>query len=387
MNIVFDARVLESSYKTGIAWYAHQLLHSLIAVRSPDQVHVLFNSLRRSSPDAHLPADKRVHVHIVKLPVVLVDAFNNRFWFDAFLPAKLEKIECDVFHGVDFAVPPAGSYGNIVTIHDLQKFINPELMKSPGADWYWYWTKKSLHRATRVIVPSAFVRGSIEQHFPQYAGKVRVVHHGVDAKHFRPIVPEQITAFRRAHGLPEQYILFVGALNRRKNIVVLIQAYARLKKAGRINCGLVLAGGLGHTSHDEIMKVIKDSGVRDSIMLYGYAPQEDLPYLYNGASAFVFPSLHEGFGLPVLEAMACGVPVIASAVTSLPEVVGDAGILFDPTSEEELAEALHTVLTDTARADALRARGFERIKQFTWEATARKTMDVYREAVEEHAHA
>lgn len=383
MHIAYDAHIFEHTHKTGVPSYAQHVISAMAGLDRSAAFTLLFSSWRRKYPSLTISVMDNVNIVMDKIPnpvhVMLAEKFRGILWNDFYLPHRLHALGCEVYHGFDFVAPPERLCKSVVTIHDLVAFDHPELMPVPAARWCSYWTRVSLSRASRAIVPSAFVRDTVAAYFPQYLHKVRVIHHGVDSRQFVRKGDGAISEFLRRAKLPKRYILYVGAMNKRKNPAALVGTYAKMKKAGAIDAALVLVGGM--KEDNPILRIIENSGVKDSIINYGYAPQADLPLLYNGASAFVFPSLHEGFGLPVLEAMACGVPVIASAVSSLPEVVGEAGMLYDPNDEEDLSEALQIVLTDTARADDLRARGFERVKQFTWEATARKTLDVYREAV------
>jgi len=183
-------------------------------------------------------------------------------------------------------------------------------------------------------------------------------------------------ALRRKRGLPQRMILFVGTLEPRKNAETLIRAYARLRRASAIPHRLVLAGGRGWR-YEGLFALVEELGLQDDVLFPGFVPYDELPLWYNAADLFVFPSLYEGFGLPPLEAMACGVPVVVSSVSSLPEVVGDAGLLVDPLDVEGLAEAMARVLNDGALRAEMRGRGLARAERFSWLETARGTVRVY----------
>jgi glycosyltransferase involved in cell wall biosynthesis len=207
--------------------------------------------------------------------------------------------------------------------------------------------------------------------------KISVVHLGVEAR-FQPIREEsQLTATRQKYGLPGKFVLFVGLIEPRKNLETLVDAY--LADSLCEGFDLVLAGNLGW-DYSRLLKKVAASGVRNRIHMPGYIDDADLPALYSMAAAFVYPSLYEGFGLPVLEAMACGAPVITSGVSSLPEVAGDAAILVDPRDCRAVAGALRMVLGDEELREDLSQRGRQRSQLFTWERTAGKTLDVYRAA-------
>jgi glycosyltransferase involved in cell wall biosynthesis len=186
-----------------------------------------------------------------------------------------------------------------------------------------------------------------------------------------------VDAFREERQLPDRFILFVGTLEPRKNVANLIQAYAQLPPD---RPPLMLIGGKGWL-YDEIYERIEALNLSDEIHFVGYVPLDDLPWWYNAAELFVYPSLYEGFGLPPLEAMACGTPVITSSSSSLPEVVGQAGVLVDPNDSQMLAEAMQHVLVDTDARTRMKAAGVERAKGFSWEQTARHTLGSYRQAL------
>jgi glycosyltransferase involved in cell wall biosynthesis len=197
---------------------------------------------------------------------------------------------------------------------------------------------------------------------------------------FRPLPAADVDAFRREKGLPQRFILFIGTIEPRKNVGRLAEAFADLVMSApreTADLHLVIAGGIGWM-FDAILARIQDLPMRDRIHLPGYVPEEEKPLWYNAATCFCYPSLYEGFGLPPLEAMACGVPVIASDVSSLPEVVGDAGIMVPPTDTDALTDALHRVLFDAALRAELAQRGLARASRFSWAEAARQTVATYR---------
>jgi glycosyltransferase involved in cell wall biosynthesis len=211
------------------------------------------------------------------------------------------------------------------------------------------------------------------------AERVRTIHCGVDAL-YRPLPAADVDAFRRAKGLPQRFILFLGTIEPRKNVGRLVEAFANLALSApgdMADLHLVIAGGTGWM-FDAILARIQDSPVHARIHLPGYVPEEEKPLWYNAATCFCYPSLYEGFGLPPLEAMACGVPVIASDVSSLPEVVGDAGIVVPPTDTDALTDALHRVLADATLRTEMAQRGLARAARFTWAEAARQTVAAYR---------
>jgi glycosyltransferase involved in cell wall biosynthesis len=205
---------------------------------------------------------------------------------------------------------------------------------------------------------------------------------------FRPAGPEALAAVRQKYDLPERFILYVGTIEPRKNLTALLEAYAALMERLSVcdlrpalsDVRLVIVGKKGWL-YEGFFRRLHELGLEDRVLFTGYVPDEDLPAIYSAADLFVFPSLYEGFGLPVLEAMACGTPVIASNASSLPEVAGEAGIMIAPHDVRGLAEAMERLLMDKQLRAELRARGLERAKQFTWERAAAMTLEVYQDAL------
>jgi glycosyltransferase involved in cell wall biosynthesis len=196
------------------------------------------------------------------------------------------------------------------------------------------------------------------------------------------MAPVEVQPVLERYQLSQPYILYVGSIEPRKNLLRLLQAYARLRK-DLPGWKLVLVGARNAWKSTPISEEMRKLNLAPWVQLTGYIPEEDLPALYNGAGLFAFPSLYEGFGLPVLEAMACGTPVITSNVSSLPEVAGDAALLVDPYNVEEIAAAMVNVLSDQELSEDLHRRGLERSKEFSWERTAQQTLEVYKKVLRE----
>lgn len=293
--------------------------------------------------------------------------------------AELSR-KLDLIHGLAFAAPLASSCPTVVTVHDLSFLRYPGAFRPFNRRYLSLVTKASTRRAARVIAVSASTRQDVITLCGVPAERVVVVPNGVTPE-FRPADPVEVAAFRQRAGLPERYILFLGTLEPRKNLVRLIDAYARLRPGGQSDGALaipplIIAGAKGWY-YEEIFARVSALGLTGQVAFPGFVPVEELPWWYRGAAVFVYPSLFEGFGLPVLEAMACGTPTITSRASSLPEVVGDAAILVDPEDVEQLAEAMHRVLTTPDLAGQLRAASLRQASRFSWELTAAKTREVY----------
>jgi glycosyltransferase involved in cell wall biosynthesis len=242
-------------------------------------------------------------------------------------------------------------------------------------------TRLAVRSADRIIAVSGATRDDLRRVLRVPDDKVVVIHEAVAPEFAVPPGPEAIDAVVRRYGIRRPYCLFVGNVEPRKNLARLVEAFGLLRaRAGRPGLGpppqLALVGTRGWL-YNGILAAVEAQGGAPDIVFTGYVPPDDLPALYAGAACFVFPSLYEGFGLPVLEAMAAGAPVVASRVGAIPEVAGDAALLVDTRRSGELAEAIETVLADAALRARLIDRGRARARRFTWEAVARETLDVY----------
>jgi glycosyltransferase involved in cell wall biosynthesis len=289
----------------------------------------------------------------------------------------------DLIHGLAFAAPLASSCPTVVTVHDLSFLRYPAAFRPVNRQYLSLVTKASTRRAVRVIAVSESTRQDVIELCGVAADRVVAVPNGVTPD-FSPAEPAAVSAFRRRAGLPERYILYLGTLEPRKNLVRLLEAYALLQAQaqhdGEDLPPLVIAGAKGWY-YREIFARVTALGLGERVILPGFVPSDDLPWWYRGAELFVYPSLFEGFGLPVLEAMACGTPSITSRASSLPEVAGDAAVLVDPNDTGQLARAMRQVLTTPELAGRLRAAGPRRAALFSWDRTATATREVYRAAL------
>jgi len=297
-------------------------------------------------------------------------------WEQAVQPWVVRRSGVDLLHGPALVGPLLGGRPFVVTVHDMSYYYYPEAFRAANRSYLQLLGQRSVRRARRVIAVSQSTKDDLIKHYGLPAARVDVVYHGVDEA-FRPLPAGEVAAFRARQSLPERFLLFVGTLEPRKNVVRLVEAYARLPQP----CPpLMLVGGRGWY-YEEVFRRVEELGLADRVHLAGYVPAADLPYWYNAAEVLVYPSLYEGFGLPPLEAMACGTPVISSTASSLPEVVGDAGLLVDPSDVDALAAAMEQVLADAGLRERMRAAGLERAQRFTWHRAARQTVDSYRRAL------
>ena len=378
LSIGIDASRATREQRTGTEGYSLHLLRALLALDNDSDYTLYFNT---PPQPGLLPEQANVHRRLIPSP---------RLWTHMRLSWEMLRRAPDVLFVPAHVLPLIHPRRSVVTIHDLGYYREPDA-HPPRQRAYLEWsTRFNAESSAHIIADSAATKRDLMDllHIPEQ--KISVVYLGV-GREFKPVHDEaQIAATKTAYGIAGPYILYVGTLQPRKNLVRLVQAFARIVQAvdsgyediNRFDAGnpqrtlsLVLAGGKGWW-HEEIESTVAEMGLAGRVIFPGYIKEEHLPALYSGAELFVLPSLYEGFGLPVLEAMACGTPVVASNVSSLPEIVGNAGVLAKPTDEGDLARAMVRVLMDPLRAAELRQRGLEQAKQFTWERCARETLAV-----------
>lgn len=299
-------------------------------------------------------------------------------WQQTRLPARLAAGDVDLFWSPLATLPGRCPVPAVVTVHDLTAVLFPEAHTARVRWSILPFLTRSLATARRVVAISESTAADLAFHFPETRGRLRVVPNGVDAR-YRPGSAESIAATRRELGAPDGYLLAVGTLEPRKNLPTLLTAWEALADADPGFPPLVLVGGAGWETKAfrRRLAALGPRGLRH----LGRVDDERLLALYQAASAFAYPSLYEGFGLPVLEAMACGVPVVTSDVSSLPEVAGGAALLVDPRDPRALAAALHRLLTTPTLAADLAARGQAQAARFTWAKAAAGMEEVFREAL------
>ena len=369
MRIAIDCRSVYPG-RGGIGRYTEGLVRALAEIDGENE-YVLFRCNAASDPVVDRP-----NVTVLTFDTAMIDPT----WEQLALPSELDRLRADVYHATCFTLPVARAWrGAVVTIHDVVFRRHPELVE-PGLRAYLSeWSEFAARTADRVTTVSEHARGEIAEVLAVDPDRIRVIPPGVDDR-FRPMPPDEARrSVSRDLRLPDRYVLFVGALEAKKGVPHLIEAFAAVAESpGLTDLRLVLAGGRGPAPLD-VEGLVDRWGLTERVVLPGYVADEDLPGLYAAAEAFVYPSLYEGFGLPVLEALASGVPVIAGDRSSLPEVCGAAAVLVDPEDPSALAEALKTVLTDDDRRQALAKAGPTQAGQFTWRRMAEAMLDLYRE--------
>lgn len=316
-----------------------------------------------------------------KVPFSTADRMKRIAFEHLWLPGYFSQHKFDLYHSPAYVLPRFSNLSSVVTIHDLLTLDLPEYCQWESVAYFRMCMPASIRKARQVIAVSHKVKSEIIGRWDIDPEKTHVIHHGVEPMFRKVTDAGRLQAVAAKYRLPERFLLFVGNLEPKKNLVRLLHAFACLRRNTDIGYKLVLAGRKGW-KYSDLFGTIREYGLEKEVQIAGYVPRGDLPALYSLAGLFVFPSLYEGFGLPVLEAMACGTPVLTSDRGALPEVVGDMYPLVDPYDELDIADKLYLLLTnDDVRRDNIRC-GLEQAKKFTWEMTAKRTLDVYRRALQ-----
>jgi glycosyltransferase involved in cell wall biosynthesis len=359
----------------GIGRFVRGLVGGLAEIDSETQ-YLLLHAAPNGSIQAPFPSGKNFSRRGLRFSQRHLDIAWHRFRLP--LPVNLLTGPIDVFHSPDFLLPPVRQARTLLTVHDLAFLVRPECAEPNLRDYLEKAVPRSVRRADFVVTDSENTRNDVVCLIGADPERVQVIHGGVEPT-FRPVEDRlRLSAFRERPEIGARpFILSVGVIEPRKNLRVLVDAYGLLRDRRKLPHRLVVVGQLGWLWED-IIEHVHSSAYREDISLIGFLPEEDLPAMYSAASVFAYPSLYEGFGLPPLEAMACGTPVVVSNSSSLPEVVGDAGLQVDPEEADALAAALELAILDDSLRTSLRQRGLARAKAFSWKAAAEKLVGVYR---------
>ncbi len=377
--------------EVGSGQYVHHLLHSLLRV-APEHEYILY--LPGAQPHAvNVPVPDGVRVRVVNTPFDRHWENLAKVWFEQVaLPRAAQEDAVDVLHVPYWGSALVRRVPTVVTVHDLIPMLLLAYRGGILVRTYTRLVAEGARRADMVLTDSQASRRDIRRYLKVPAERVRAVPLAVDGMYRRVEDEERLTYVREKYRLPNRFLLYLGGFDQRKNVTTLIQAYAALvltmkevaqaqeHAASVLDVVLVVAGRLPTRDtrfFPDPRKIVRAFGIEEHVRFIGWVDEEDKPALYTLAEALVFPSLYEGFGLPVLEAMACGTPVIAANAASLPELVGDAGLLVAPRDVEGLAEAMLHVLENEELKAELSRRAREKALRFTWDEVARATLDAY----------
>jgi glycosyltransferase involved in cell wall biosynthesis len=364
LRIAIDGRSLRGE-RTGVGTYAANLLEQLLEVDTGLSAIVV--------TDGELPPLAGEGSGRVRVVQTGSRSRNNFVWSNLALPHALRSARVDLFHSPGYTAPLRLPVPSVVSLHDVSYAAHPEWYPHAGGRLRALWYRASARRARVVLTISEFSRREILRVYGLHPERVRVIYLGVDLRRFRRgIDRECLEAVRRRWRLGRDFVLFVGDVHPRRNVARLVEAAGALRRSGPeladlqvVIAGRTLEGGRDYSAFEYVRQL-------------GYVPDEELPLLYNAARAFVFPSFYEGFGLGVVEAMACGCPVIVARGTACHEIAGPAALTVDPSDTGSLVGAMAAVLGNPELAAANRAAGLEQAARFTWRRTAEETADVYR---------
>jgi glycosyltransferase involved in cell wall biosynthesis len=366
MRIGIDAR-LNGYRQGGISEYTRCLIEALAPLDPTNQYHILHAA--RHIPPANLlpgPNFRRINVYTPA---------HHRFEQLA-LSVEVMRLGLDVLHSPDFIPPRFGSRHTVITVHDLNFLHFPQFQTPDSLRYYAGNIRAAVHRASHILAVSQATANDLGNLLSVPAEKITIQPEGVNPE-FHPLPDNEVQAVRHRLELPSNYLLFVGTVEPRKNVMGLLEAYHALLDKLPDAPPLVIAGRKGWL-YEPIYARAAELNLGKWLQWVENVTPADLPAVYNGAVALVLPSFYEGFGLPPLEAMACGVPTIVSDRGSLPEVVGDTGLLIDPDSRDSICEGLHHLLTDESLRERSRRDGLARAKIFTWQRSAEVALSVYR---------
>lgn len=367
MRVGFFTYALDRAV-TGIGRYTYELGRALAAAENKPELILL--TAGGAGPLAET-ALRQVRLAGCKLVPAIMTLGN------VVIPLNARRLGLDLIHDCSgFTVNFLGTGGAryIVTIHDVIPWSFPGVSTKLDTLIYRRWLPSRLPHADAIITISEATKADLVNYMKIAPEKIHVTPLGVRPV-YHPSAKDDIERVRRELNLPPHYILFVGNVEARKNLVRVLQAFARLREKGIAEKMVVVGPQKWKYAH--IMQALTDLKIEEDVLFTGYINEADLPIIYSAADVFVFPSLYEGFGLPPLEAMACGAPVLTSNVSSLPEVVGDAAVKVDPYDVEAITDGLTRLLTDTAFHQTMHERGLAHAVQFTWQRTASATLTIY----------
>lgn len=368
MKIGIDCR-LHYYNRTGIGRYIRNLVRAFPDCASDDLELVVLQSRREREAIAGAA--------VARTSKVVTPAHHR--WERWLLASELSLKRIDALHSPDHVAPKQMGWMSVVTVHDLSFLAHPEAYSSDSLLYYAN-VFRTVQNAAKVIAVSEFTRQEILDRISIGPERVTTIYEAVDPAYY-PREESECQRVRTRLNVPASYFLVVGTIEARKNLERLVAAYASLPRNDRPR--LVFAGGRGY-HYDRVLEAVQEHRLEDHVTFLGYVNDDDLPALYSGAACLLYPSRYEGFGLPILEAMACGCPVITSNFGSMAEVAGDAAILVDPNSAAAIADGIVKLLEDSGLRNELIAKGHKRVKDFSWRSAAEQTLALYREAAGSH---
>lgn len=360
----------EAGYRrAGIHVYLSEVLKHL-----PAHADLQYKSFATSQ----LPENKIAPIEWLKTMPITAHPLARIFWEQLLWPIRARWAGCGLIHGAAFSLPLASSIPSIVTIFDLSFIYYPEIYPRFRRVYLNVITRLACKKATRIITISESAKNDIVRLFHVDPARVTVIYPGLRKEFTRP-AQHAIDDFCKRKKLPKRFVLHVGTLQPRKNLPLLLDAFAKIKLP---DVDLVFAGGKGWF-FEEVFAKVHELGLTDRVHFPGYVSDDELPLWYAAADLLVFPSVYEGFGMPIIEAMGCGTPVLASNASAIPEAVGDVGELFDPLNVSNLTESLQTLLENPSQLAKMRELGSLHAKKFSWAKAGEQTAKVYLDTLTE----
>jgi len=373
MNIGIDISPLASPIRTGVGEYTYELLKALFDIDTQNQYFLFYNAFRDVSQ--YIPNWKNKNIQYIKTnwPNKIIHASIQLFKFpqeDILIERKSGiKLDCLFSPNIGFQAISSCTK-HIITVHDLSFEIFPECFSPKMRFWHKFLApKKQCERADCILVPSENTKRDIQDIYNIPAEKIQVLSLGLSPAFFQPVHDVKKNLVKEKYHLPEKYILFLGTIEPRKNIEGILQAFELFQKKNGNEYKLVIAGGRGWWKNNKLLDMIEKS---KDVQYIGYVESADKPALYAQAGVFVYPSLYEGFGFPVLESMACGIPVITSSRSSLPEIADDAAYFVNPYNTFEIAQGMERILTKTDVHNFYVQKGLKQSHKFQWQKTAQQ---------------
>lgn len=359
-----------SKYNTGVQYYTENLLIAIdklgdefIYETMVDQKCQLINDLE--------------NIRFIK-DRLISNKWKRVFYENIYIPRYIKRCESLLYHSPNYILPFGIKIPTVLTVHDLITLDYPYYCQNETVLYFKMCLKRSINKASKIITVSNQVKEDILKHFKIPNNKIEVIYHGISSIFVKTLDLSIIDKYE----IPNKYILFVGNIEPKKNLGRLIKAFSLLKMQQGIKHKLVIAGKKGW-KYKSVFQMVKELGLKNEIVFTDYIPEKDLPALYSMADIFVFPSLYEGFGIPPLEAMACEVPVLVSNKGALPEVTGSKCLQVDPYDVKHIADKMYKLISDQNLRQKSVNDGKQWVKQFTWEQTARKTLEVYKQVINE----
>jgi glycosyltransferase involved in cell wall biosynthesis len=372
MRIGLDGSPL-ANLKTGIGHYTFELARSL-ALLAPSDEFELISPFPFLTELSHQTLPENLRLERARTSLL------GKRWWAVGLPLHVRRAGYALFHGTNYDIPLWKRCPTVVTIHDLSVLLHPEMHERGIVRRARRRLPIMARAATMIITATEAGKREVCEHLRVEPERVAVTPYA-PRRNFRPVPVEQSAEVKRRLGIEDDFLLFVGTIEPRKNLLTLVRAFEEILRASPLRPQLVIAGRPGWLMSD-LFAYIESAGLDERLRFTGYLSDEDLSALYSSCRAFIYPSLYEGFGLPPLEAMACGAPVITSRIPSITEVVGRAAHLVEPTDTQALAQSIIKLLEDESERERLRAAARARAAEFTWEKTAAQTLEIYRQALE-----